>query len=266
MFKTSVLTTVAVILAASFSFAQSAMINEINYLASNPRQGVELAGAKAADLTGWSLTAYGADGLTAATYDLSGVLFPDQQNGHGSIWLEVSQSGNGGALALTDNAGSLVQFVAYGTVSSLTAKNGPANGAVAKYVGNQPDASTSLQLIGTGLAATDFIWWNVPVSPGSVNPQQYFAAPSIWGRSAAATPAAAVAIFPNPTAEMVTVSWEGNASPERQIRIFNANGQLVRSHRVTEAMATTLRVNDLPSGNYWLQVDAQPAHRLLVQH
>ena len=59
----------------------------------------------------------------------------------------------------------------------------------------------------------------------------------------------AVRVFPNPTAETLVV--EGLLAKDGQVRLYNQQGQLLKTTTLTTAR-TTLDVSDLPAGTYLL--------------
>ena len=58
-----------------------------------------------------------------------------------------------------------------------------------------------------------------------------------------------VRVFPNPTAETLVV--EGLLAEDGQVRLYNQQGQLVKTG-TADAVRTTLDVSDLPAGTYLL--------------
>lgn len=159
--------------------SQSTFINEINYLASNPDQGIEVAGQAGQDLAGWELVVYGISGTVTATKSLSGVI-PNQQNGYGAIWYDVDQGAGGNGVALVNPSNNVVQFLSYGVdlLSNdliVTATEGIAMGMTSTYTEEQLLATNSLQLAGTGSAYPQFSW-AIPggTTKGARNTNQVF--------------------------------------------------------------------------------------------
>ena len=119
--KKLITTLFTIISFAFFVNAQSAstFINEVNYLASNPSQGIEIAGQAGQDLAGWSIVFYAVNGTVDYVEYLNSGLIPNQQNGYGSIWYDVDQGSNAGGIALVKPNGEVVQFLSYGTLGFL---------------------------------------------------------------------------------------------------------------------------------------------------
>jgi len=139
-------------------------INEIHYdnAGTDTGEGIEIAGPSEMPVTGWSLVTY--NGSTQYLYDfipLSGNI-PDLQECLGTLWFDVPglQNGAPDGVALVDPAGSVIQFLSY--EGSFTAADGPAAGMTSNDIGVSETNSTpegySLQLGGTGMEYTDFIW------------------------------------------------------------------------------------------------------------
>ncbi len=167
-------------------------VNEVHYDndGADTGEGVEVAGPAGTDLTGWTLALYnGSGGAVYQTLSLSGAV-PDQQGGHGTVWVAVSglQNGSSDGLALVDPTGAVVQFLSY--EGTLTASGGPASGTNSTDLGVAETSSTpvgwSLQVGGTGSAAGDFAWEGPQAAtPGAPNANQTFVggsgpAPEAW--------------------------------------------------------------------------------------
>ncbi|MFT5422127.1 MAG: endonuclease I/subtilisin-like proprotein convertase family protein [Candidatus Endobugula sp.] len=158
-----------------------AWINEFHYDNKKTDVGefVEIAGNANLDLTGWKIIAYnGNGGSSYKTTYLSGSI-SDQENGYGTLDFLISgiQNGAPDGLALVDNMGTVVQFISY--EGTFAATNDVANGMTSTNVGVSETSSTpvgySLQLIGTGQTAGDFVWQTASAdSPGLVNAGQSF--------------------------------------------------------------------------------------------
>ena len=139
-------------------FSQSTFINEINYLASNPDDGLEIAGPANTVLDGYTVIIYNTLGVDVTSLVLSGTI-SDQQNGHGVIWYDIEQGSNQGGIALLNPSNVVVQFLSYGpVVTVINAVQGLANGATSTYIGEQTSSANSLQLQGSGVSYTDFTW------------------------------------------------------------------------------------------------------------
>ena len=165
----------------SLATAQQVFINEIHYdnASTDTGEAVEIAGPAGTDLNGWSIVAYnGNGGAPYNTVALSGVI-GDQQNGYGTISVDITglQNGAPDGLALADSNDSLVQFLSY--EGSFVAVGGPANGITSTDIGVAEDFNTpagnSLQLTGTGTQYGDFTWAaDTLASFGQVNGDQQF--------------------------------------------------------------------------------------------
>jgi predicted extracellular nuclease len=157
-----------------------AFINEIHYdnTGGDTGEGFEVAGTAGLDLSGWSVVLYnGNGGSSYATVGLSGVI-PDQDNGYGTLAFSQSgiQNGSPDGLALV-NGTDVIEFLSY--EGSFTAVGGPADGMSSIDIGVTEPGDTavgdSLQLTGTGTAASDFSWAAAqPNTFGSVNTGQSF--------------------------------------------------------------------------------------------
>lgn len=61
-------------------------------------------------------------------------------------------------------------------------------------------------------------------------------------------------VYPNPVVDRLQVSLNTPAEDIEGLRLFSANGQLMRQVSQVEAPRAEIEVSDLPSGNYFLQV------------
>ena len=68
-------------------------------------------------------------------------------------------------------------------------------------------------------------------------------------------------VYPNPTAETLVV--EGLLAEDGQLRLYNQQGQLVKTG-AADAARTTLDVSDLPAGSYLLLCNGE-AFKVIVQ-
>ena len=158
-------------------------INEIHYDNSGTDEGeeIEIAGTAGTDLTGWEIVLYnGSNGTVYDTDALSGTI-PDDGSGFGFVTIAYPsngiQNGSPDGIVLSDGT-NVIQFLSY--EGSLTATDGIANGMTSTDIGVSETSSTpignSLQLIGTGLQASDFTWaTDMPSTFGAVNTGQVFA-------------------------------------------------------------------------------------------
>lgn len=154
-------------------------INELHYdnASADSGEGIEIAGAAGTDLSRYSLIAYnGSNGEMYKTVTLTGVI-PDFGDGAGAVWFDVPslQNGSPDGLALVDSCEEVVQMFAY--EGSFTAADGPAMGLLLSDIGAAESATTmagtSLQLIGTGCAYSDFSWGDgKAASPDAANDGQ----------------------------------------------------------------------------------------------
>jgi uncharacterized protein len=165
-------------------------INEIHYDnsgASDVGEAIEVAGFAGVDLTGWSLVLYnGNGGASYGTIALSGVI-SNQSNGFGTVSVLAPglQNGAPDGIALVDNYGRVIQFLSYEGV--MTATSGPANGLTSTAISVSeepaPAAGLSLQLVGTGSSAADFIWVAAADDNfGTINNGQSFLSGSALGQ------------------------------------------------------------------------------------
>lgn len=262
--------------------AQSAFINEINYLASNPSQGLEIAGEAGQNLQGWSLIMYGADGSMSSSRQLGSRVIPNQDNGNGSVWFEMDQMSGGNGIALMNPTGTIEHFVSFGlgALSGLTAIDGPAQGMTADYAGAQLLPLHSLQLTGTGTGLLDFVW-SLPLTftPGEINTNQDFvggllggllgglfgyqtAAPEGTLNTRAIDNQVSITAFPNPTVDYLRlqVNIEGIQNGALPVMLMDANGRLVkRTQMAQEQNYLELDLRDLSAGFYFLRVGEGPS-------
>ncbi len=250
----------------------ASFINEVNYLASNPtHRGVEIAGQAGSSLDGWSAVVYNLNGTVNTVNDLGNHVIPSQQNGYGTIWYDVEQTGSGGGIALVNPNGGVEQFVSYGAAGVITAVEGPANGLSSQFIGSQTNQNKSLQLIGTGLAYLDFIW----ALPGNttrngVNINQVLGLlPPVFAVGNTNVQTAGnqfvakqqqqqfnLTVFPNPVLDEVQIRLPDAASKATRAQLFDMRGQLVSSLIIGENTDTvTMDMRQLPAGSYVVSVD-----------
>ncbi|PXF40551.1 hypothetical protein BWQ96_09746 [Gracilariopsis chorda] len=160
----------------------SQFINEIHYdnEGLDVNEAVEIAAPAGTDLSGWSLQFYnGNGGSLYQKVSLFGVT-PSQINGWGFRTFAISSIQNGpDAIALVNDAGSLVEFLSYEGV--VTGVAGVADGVRSTDISVAESSSTStnssLQRVGTGNSAPDFSWTGpIQSSFGDVNDGQTFTA------------------------------------------------------------------------------------------
>ena len=194
-------------------------INEIHYddLGADDAEGVEVAGDAGTDLSGWSIVLYnGSNGTTYGTVNLSGTI-PNQSNGFGTINFTQAgiQNGAPDGLALVNGSGTVIQFLSY--EGEVVATDGPAIGMTSADIGVSETSSTpdgqSLQLTGNGSAYSDFTWATpATATPGAINNNQTFAAPSGSTVTIAATDADKAEGNSGTTAFTFTVTRTGDTS------------------------------------------------------
>ena len=156
-------------------------INEFHYDDKGKDSGefVEIAGPAGTDLTGWSLIGYnGSNGGVYQSVNLNGAL-PDQQNGFGTVTVDLGsiQNGSPDGLALIDGEGRVVEFISY--EGDLVAISGPAAGVsaldIGVFEGGRDPNGRSLQRTGTGRSGSEFNWQSPSsASPGQPNAGQTF--------------------------------------------------------------------------------------------
>lgn len=170
----------------------TAWINEFHYdnIGTDEGEFIEIAGTAGLDLTGWTLVLYnGADGNTYnPTVNLStatpSAVIPDLGNCYGVVYVNYSpnqlQNGND-AIALVDDSGTVVQFIAY-EGAPFTVNDGPAAGTQPTVIGVEESNTTtpighSLQLSGAnGQEYSSFTWQAPqPQTKGAFNTGQTFA-------------------------------------------------------------------------------------------
>jgi|GEM_PF-519804 len=158
-------------------------INEIHYDNTSTDEGeeIEIAGTAGTDLTGWEIILYnGSNGTVYDTDEIGGTI-PDDGSGFGFVTVAYPSNGiqNGApdGIVLSDGT-DVIQFLSY--EGEITATAGIANGMTSTDIGVSEGSTTpvgfSLQLVGTGLQASDFTWATEMASTfGAVNTGQVFA-------------------------------------------------------------------------------------------
>jgi Secretion system C-terminal sorting domain len=257
----------------------AAFINEVNYLASNPSQrGLEVAGQAGTSLNGWSAVIYNLNGTVNTVNDLGNQVIPSQQNGYGTIWVDVAQTGNGGGLALVNPDGGVAQFVSYGAAGVITAVAGPANGLSSQFIGTQVLPNKSLQLTGTGLSYLDFVWAlpghstrggvNLNQVLGLLPPVLVYGGNGATGQTAGNQSVASgfeLTIFPNPVVDQLQVRLANPTEATATAQLFDLKGKLVGRAIFGENQAsTTLDMRLLPAGSYVVSVGS--SSKMVVKH
>lgn len=263
-FKSLLLILVSIVCCVQLS-AQSAFINEINYLSSDPaNRGLEIAGEAGESLDGWSVVIYYLDGTVAAVEYLENQLIPSQQNGYGTVWYEMDQMGGGDGVALVNPAGNVVQFLSYG-VTDLVASQGPAAGMAADYIGSQHVPEKSMQLMGTGLVYLDFAWSVAAAyTPGGVNVDQVFGmlpglrtSTQTSGKDRQLNNVNKLTIntFPNPTTDYIQVQIPAALETAVQLRLMDMQGRMLHQNTLrTGDVTSVIDMADLPRGTYILRI------------
>lgn len=162
--------------------AQNVFINEIHYdnIGTDVGEGLEIAGAAGQDLSCYQIYLY--NGSNGSNYEpivtLEGVL-ENESNGFGTIWVTIEgmQNGDNDAIALYNSCTETVeQFLSYEGMT--TAVDGVAKDMTSVDIGVAEigtDEGTSLQLSGSGMVYTDFIWAEASASSyGTINAGQTF--------------------------------------------------------------------------------------------
>lgn len=174
---------VVALLIGSMTHTASAQvfINELHYdnTGSDTGEAIEVAAAAGTDLAGCKLVLYnGSNGTTYNTVNLSGVI-ADEQGGFGTASFPIAgiQNGSPDGVALVDATDNVIEFISY--EGPLTATNGPASGLTSTDIGVVELTDTaigdSLQLIGNGSTAAEFLWSGPQASSfGAVNTGQSF--------------------------------------------------------------------------------------------
>lgn len=166
---------------STLSYAQTVFINELHYdnVGTDENEGLEIAGPAGTDLSCYEIYLYnGSNGLTYDSITQLVDTIKDESNGFGTYWAAVEiQNGENDAVALYNACtDTLVQFISY--EGEMTAIDGVAINLTSVDIGVTEigtEIGTSLQLVGSGLQYTDFIWAEAsPSSNGSINANQTF--------------------------------------------------------------------------------------------
>ncbi len=157
-------------------------INEIHYdnFSGDVGEFIEVAGPAGFDLSNCMLVLYnGANSMPYGMMTLAGTI-DDEGGGFGAVHFTYPsngiQNGSPDGIALVCS-GMVLEFISY--EGTFTAVGGPADGMMSTDIGvSEPGAiGESLQLTGTGCAASDFSWvgpTGVAESPGTLNTGQTF--------------------------------------------------------------------------------------------
>jgi Secretion system C-terminal sorting domain len=258
----------------SYGQAVAAFINEVNYTASHPTdRGLEIAGEAASDLDGWSVVIYNADGTVNYVKNIYSEIIPDQQNGYGTIWVEMEQGGGDG-VALVDPVGSAIRFVSYGSALSILAIEGAASGLTSEFIGAQILPDAALQLSGTGMTYLDFAWSvSESFTPNEVNTNQVMGLiPPLFMqsdneegvldyntenqliRSGESGQGMSFDLYPNPAVANLNLNFNTDFS-DGTIQIFNLSGQLVLSVEISSSSrGESIDISQLQTGQYLVNI------------
>lgn len=146
-------------------------INELHYdnAGSDSGERIEIVASNGESLSGYRIHLYNGSGSpgSASSYDDDAVPAGSIASCGGNVRIATVsypasglQNGGNDAIALVDDAGTVVQFIGY--EGSVTAGNGPAAGLTSDSLpvaeGSGTAAGTSLQLHGSGSGYHDFSW------------------------------------------------------------------------------------------------------------
>ena len=251
------------------SFSQSVFINEIHYdnAGTDEKEAIEIAGPEGTDLSNYSIELYRDLGTVYQTIELTGTI-PNQQGDFGTLSFAISPIQNGPAdgIALV-NGSTIIQFLSYEGV--LTAIEGTANGMTSVDIGvaelSTTLATESLQLTGSGLDYTDFVWQAPAVATqGSINTNQIFNNPTL-SNSQIKLSKSSVDIFPNPSING-EVTFTSDLSEEVVVIIYNNLG--IPVYKTTVKGLKVISTKNLASGIYFVQLSTESGlttKRLIIQ-
>lgn len=173
-------------------------INEFHYSGANPEntEFIELAGPAALDVSNWSVVLYNGTASLRKVYmtiplnspptdvTVSAATFPNTTNNFGFITISFTndasqiQNGDPDAIAVVDDTGKVVQFLAYKT-GTFEAVDGPAVGCTPVQISKGETDTTpqdqSVQLTGSGSKYSDFTWSDPQTNTkGAANTGQTF--------------------------------------------------------------------------------------------
>jgi len=251
------------LLLASAANAQSAWINELHYdnTGTDVNEGVEIAGPAGTDFDNWTLIAYdGTSGSQYASILLTGVI-PDQSSGFGTIAFSFAalQNGSPDGLALIDGASQVVEFISY--EGSFVATNGPAIGLMSTDIGLSESTVTpigeSLQLVGSGSQAGDFVWSGpVTSSMGFPNAGQSF---GIVGAGSRASRWEVGVVRPNPIRTTGSLIFEIPQRARIAVAQYQVSGRLVGRYEASfepGRYSVPVLTDALPAGIYFIRLEA----------
>ncbi|WP_312917122.1 endonuclease [Stenotrophomonas sp.] len=172
---------------ASAPAAAAVFVNELHYDNSNGDvgEGIEVVATAGEDLSTYQVVLYnGANANAGTTYSTRSLPAGSPASCGSTVSIaslrstNLIQNGGNDGIALVDGNGQVVQFLSY--EGSLKGSNGPAAGMTSTTIPvaetNSTPAGTSLQLSGSGKAASDFSWRSSAAQTfGQCNLNQTFA-------------------------------------------------------------------------------------------
>lgn len=255
----------ALIVGVSLS-AQTVFINEIHYdnISGDVNEAIEIAGPAGTVLSSYTIELYNNVGSLYDTKTLTGTI-PDQQNGFGTLTflIEGIQNGPADGFALIDG-GVVIQLLSY--EGTLTPAEGTASGMTSVDIGVVESNSTtaiteSLQLSGTGMVYTDFVWQSPnTATQGSLNNSQVFSI--VLSNPQVEELKNETIIFPNPSTngEVLLVTPLNKV----ELSIYNSLGVKISTQFVTNGEA--IAKEKLTAGIYFVQltVDGNTVTKKLI--
>ncbi len=233
----------------SICFAQTVFINELHYdnVGTDDNEGLEIAGPAGTDLSCYEIYLY--NGSNSSVYNsitLQGTL-EDQNNGFGTHWVAIEgiQNGENDAIALYNSCTETVElFISYeGTMSAI---EGVAKDMISEDIGVAEigtESGNSLQLTGSGMVYTDFIWAEAAAATyGEINNNQSF------GEGTGGTPTFNI----SPAERTINESTD---SVTYTLQATNLTGTHIININVNEETTAILN-EDYTIGNSELSIDA----------
>ncbi|MBK8489493.1 MAG: CotH kinase family protein [Saprospirales bacterium] len=132
-----------------------------------------------------------------------------------------------------------------------------------EYVGIYSDAAGNYALIdgvGFGAQETDAALGRLPNGTGPIQP--VFPTPGaenqpLTGVEYISTQSISLAIYPNPSSGTIRVEWKKTLLPEATIQVQNVWGEILFTRKDIQDQGTTLNLENLPAGIYFIQVVAE---------
>jgi hypothetical protein len=172
-------TTITITTTKASSSDNVVFFNEVLYRSDKQDiPGVEIAGPDGTDLSGYKVVVYNQAGDVEQTVELSGTIEAHDQQDYGVVWQGLScQRFSAVALA---HGSDVINFLS--VLDPVTASAAPATGRTSTVIKDAHDVALqcgdvsqmSLQLYGTGLSDSAFMWKKHSASPGQVNMLQNF--------------------------------------------------------------------------------------------